>query len=124
MPRGGVVVAVGLMATLAVSGCSFVLIERAPPRDRWPADNRWGLALNRCTSSPVVPLVDGAITLGLLGGADYVASRPSEAGVSVIAASFLLIPTLVFLVSSLYGLGATSTCRTYLAGPPYQPYAP
>lgn len=124
MPRGGMAVAIGLMATLAGSGCSFVLVERAPPRDRWPEDNRWGLALNRCTSSPVVPIVDGAITLGFLSGAGYVASRPSEAGVNLYAAGLLLIPGMVFLISSLHGLNATSTCRTYLAGPPYQPYAP
>jgi hypothetical protein len=121
--RGGVGVAIALIGTLAFGGCSFVLVERAPTRDRWPEDNRWGLGLNRCTSSPVVPIVDGTITLGLFSGAAYVASRPSEAGVSLYEAGLLFIPGMVFLISSLYGLIATSTCRSYLAGPPYEPYA-
>ena len=108
-----------MAAVLASGGCSFVLVERAPPRDRWPEDNRWGLALNRCTSSPVVPLVDGAITLGFFTGAGYVASRPSEAGVSLYEATLLVIPGMIFRISSLYGFTATGTCHTYLAGPPY-----
>jgi hypothetical protein len=34
-------------------------------------------------------------------------------------ASSCLIPAVVYLASSAYGFGATSKCRTYLAGPPH-----
>jgi hypothetical protein len=114
---GGAGLAIGLTLASVLGGCSFALVERAPPRDRWPEDNRWGLGLNRCTSSPTIPVVDGAITLGFFLGAGYVASRPSEAGISLFEAIPLVIPGTIFLLSSLYGFTATDTCRTYLAGP-------
>jgi len=118
--RGGVGVAIVLAVMLALGGCSFVLVEQAPPRARWPEDNRWGLGLNRCTSSPVIPLVDSAIVVSDAALSGYALSRGGDAAPAL--AMLLLLPAFPYLVSTFYGFGATSTCRTYLAGPPYEPY--
>ena len=99
-----------------------MLVERAPARDRWPEDNRWGLALDRCTNSPIIPVVDSAIVASDYALAAYAASRGGDAAPAI--AALLLLPGAVYLVSALYGFSATHTCRTYLAGPPYQPYRP
>jgi hypothetical protein len=111
--------ALALTLAFAFGGCSFVLVDRAPPRARWPEDNRWGLGLNRCTSSPIMPLVDSAIVVSDYALAGYAASRGGDAAPAV--ALLLLLPGIPYLVSALYGFSATGTCRTYLGGPPYEP---
>ncbi len=108
-----------LLACLAFGGCSVALVDGAPARDQWPAEHRLGQELSRCTTSPLVPIVDGAIGLALGGGAIYFAGRGDEA--APFAAGVVAVPALVFLASALYGVVATKTCRTYLAGPPYVP---
>jgi hypothetical protein len=110
---------VGLLAAAAAfGGCSFVLVEGAPPRDRWPEDNRWGLALNRCSSSPILPLADSALVLSDAALAVYAGRGGGDAAPAI--TSLVLLPSIVFIASAIYGFGATNTCRTYLAGPPYE----
>ena len=106
-----------LSASIVLGGCSFALVAGAPPRDKWPSDNRWGLDLNHCTASPAAPIADGALALGLWGSAVYVVRDGGDA--APVEAALILIPAVVYLASSLYGFSATSKCRTYLAGPPY-----
>jgi hypothetical protein len=108
-----------LVAGFAFGGCSVALVDRAPARDQWPAEHRFGQELTRCTTSPIDPIVDGAIGLALGGGAIYFAGRGDDAAPFV--ATAVAVPALVFLASALYGVGATKTCRTYLAGPAYGP---
>ncbi len=106
-----------VLASMVIGGCSFVLVNGAPPRDQWPSDNRWGLDRNNCTASPVAPIADGAFALGLSGSAVYVARQGGDAAPAV--AALIMIPAAVYLASSLYGFGVTGKCGTYLAGPPY-----
>jgi hypothetical protein len=108
-----------VLASMVIGGCSFALVDGAPPRFKWPSDNRWGLDLNNCTASPVAPIADGAFALGLWGSAIYVARDGGDAAPAI--AVLIMIPAVVYLASSLYGFGVTSKCRTYLAGPPYSP---
>jgi hypothetical protein len=106
-------------AGLALTGCSFFLAERAPPREQWPTEPTFDEQLRRCTTSPVLPIVDGAITVGLGVGATYAGRNYGDAGPAV--ASIVAVPALFYLASALYGWNATGTCRTYRAGPPYEP---
>jgi hypothetical protein len=124
MRRRGGGAAVGLLAVLvAFGGCSFALVDRAPPGQLWVTEHSHERNLARCTSSPVAPIVDGAITLGIVGGAvDVVAdSRGGDASVGL--AAVMIVPALVYLASTLYGFSATNRCQDYLDGPPY-PYSP
>ncbi len=108
-----------LAAGLVLTGCSFALTDRAPPREQWPAEHTFDEQLKSCTASPVLPIVDGAITVGLGVAATYAGRNYGDAGPAV--ASILALPALLYLASALYGWSATGTCRTYLAGPPYEP---
>jgi hypothetical protein len=108
-----------LVAGFAFGGCSVALVDRAPSRDQWPAEHRFGQTPNRCTTSPTVPIVDGAIGLALGGSAIYLAGRGDDA--APVVATAVAVPALMFLASALYGVAATKTCRTYSAGPPYGP---
>jgi hypothetical protein len=118
-------VALRVLASLAIGvvlgGCSFVFVDRAPPRERWPVESNIGLELDRCTASPWLPIVDGTLALGIGAGAVAVARRGGDADPTI--AGLLMVPALVYLASGLYGLTATNHCRTYLAGPPYAPDA-
>jgi hypothetical protein len=111
----------GLLAGLALAstvlgGCSFALVDRAPPRNNWWSDYKWGIDLNHCTASPAAPIADGAFGLGLLWSALHYASDGGDAGPTV--GLLIMIPAVVYLASSVYGFDATSECRTYRAGPP------
>jgi|SRR5450755_1460858 hypothetical protein len=120
MRRSGEGPAVGLLAILVVfGGCSFAFVDRAPPGQLWATEHSHERNLARCTSSPVAPIVDGVITAGLVGGAvDVVAdSRAGDASVGL--AAFMMLPALVYLVSTLYGFSTTNRCQDYQAGPPY-----
>lgn len=71
-----------------------------------------------------MPIADGAIILGLAGGVAYVAERRVGYGeTNGILAVGMIVLSIPYLYSTLYGLATTRRCRIYLAGPPY-PYPP
>ena len=122
--RGERLVAGGLAATLALGGCSFAAVYGPPPVEHWPTEqNRSLVGLAHCTASPVLPIVDGVVTMGLFSGAGFIAAEPDSLGANVFAAGLLVLPGLIYLASTLYGIGVTSSCRIYQAGPPY-PFQP
>ena len=112
-----------LAASLALAGCSFVLTNRAPARDEWPTEHSFKKdETKRCTTSPILPILDGAIALASIVGAAYVAGRGGDGDANGTLIGVLFVPaTITYLASALYGVVATSTCGTYLAGPPYEP---
>lgn len=120
--RGGGFVLVGLAAVFAVEACSFASVYGPPPAAQWPTEETGtGAGLAHCTTSPVAPIIDGAASLGFLAGAGYLTAQQDFLGFNHVAAGILLVPGLVYLVASVYGFAETGACRTYLAGPPYQP---
>ncbi len=112
-----------MLLALAVElcGCSFLFSDRAPPRDQWPTEHTYTSdeQLKSCTTSPVLPILDGASVIGLGVGAVYAGRGGGDAAPA--AAGLVALPALISLASALYGWSATGTCRTYLAGPPYGP---
>jgi hypothetical protein len=112
-----------LATSLAFAGCSFVLTTRAPPRDEWPTEHAFHKdELKSCTTSPGLPLLDGAIALASGVGAIYVAGRGGDGDANGTLVGVLFVPvTIIYLASALYGVAASNTCGTYLAGPPYAP---
>jgi hypothetical protein len=111
---------VSSLSTLALGGCSFILVDRAPPHSRWPTESP--PQQGSCTAAPVGPVIDALLALtsgALLIYLSQPASSPRHDGLPPQA---LVFPVLLGTAgSSVFGFAATSTCRTYLAGPPYQP---
>jgi hypothetical protein len=124
MSRPSAAVSIALALVLAPGGCSFALVDRAPPGETWPHERTSRENLAACTDRPVIPIVDGAITVGLAGGAVYAATRGVGNGeanaVLAVVALGIAVP---YFASAMYGLAATRRCRVYEAGPPY-PYPP
>jgi hypothetical protein len=110
--EGGLIVLIA--AGLVLAGCSFALTARAPPREQWPAEVTYDQQLKSCTASPIFPIVDGAITVGLGVGAIYAGRGGGDA--APVLAGIVALPALVYLASALYGVAAMNTCRNYLAG--------
>jgi len=107
-----------LLLSMASSGCSFLLVRRAPNVDTWPTEHVKA-DLAPCTRWPVVPIIDAAIGLPLVaaGTAFIFAPRADDGAEGIALATYVVAAP--FIVSSIYGLVATGHCRTYLAGPPY-----
>lgn len=109
-----------LAISMVTTSCSFAFVDRAPPRDKWPVENRFALDLDRCTAEPWLPIADGSIALGLGAGAVYLGRGADGENVDkFVDFGLLMLPALVYLISSVYGFSKNSDCRTYLAGPPY-----
>jgi hypothetical protein len=117
--RGECASVVLLTLSVELCGCSFLLSDRAPPRDQWPTEHTFDEQLKSCTTSPVLPILDGASVVGIGVGAFYAGRGSGDAAPA--AAGLAALPALFYLASALYGWSAGSTCRTYLAGPPYEP---
>ena len=111
-----------LAASVALGGCSLLVVDRPPPREIWPVEDQFGAERAPCTTSPVAPIFDGLIALATGGAALYVAqtSSPSR-GDGFPRAPFLALPVLAYGGSSIYGFNSTWTCREYRARPPHAP---
>ena len=78
--------------------------------------------MKSCTTSPVLPILDSAIALASAVGAIYVDGRGGDGDANGTLVGALSVPAaIIYLASALYGVVATNTCGTYLAGPPYEP---
>jgi hypothetical protein len=100
MIRARTVVVLVATVAIAASGCSALFVRGPKSRDG-------GVALNHCTESKALPVLDTAIAL--LAGADtlYLAGSASP------TAQDFVVPFgafAVFMSSAAYGFGATSRC--------------
>ena len=112
---------VGLLAAgVALGGCSFIIVKGAPPRDQWPEDKPPHMGRGSCTTSPVAPIFDAAMSLGSgLAGLYLVEQQSSTRNDGFPRAPIVLLPAIAYGFSAFYGFTTNSTCRTYRAGPPY-----
>jgi len=115
-----------LVALMQSSGCSFALVEEAPPDAEWPRYAASIEPMSPCTESLGAAFTDGAIAAGLTGLSAMVwleSRHPdpnSEGDVPVgILAAPMLLAMVPFLISAIYGAYATARCREYRRGPPY-----
>jgi hypothetical protein len=78
--------------------------------------------MKSCTTSPVLPILDGAIALASGVGGIYVAGRGGDGDANGTLVGVLFVPAaIIYFASTLYGVVTAHTCGTYLAGPPYEP---
>jgi hypothetical protein len=116
-----VTVAIGLALTLAFGGCSFCFVQDAPAGESWPKEHFNAEDLAPCTESRATPALDAAITVGLLGGAGLLVERHSgDNEGNALSALAMVLLALPYALSTIYGFEATSQCRRYRAGLPYQ----
>jgi len=108
------------------SGCSFALVETAPPQAEWPRYATSLEPMSPCTESSTPYFTDGAIAAALTGVSAMLwldSRNPAPNSEGDVPVGFLALPTLVamvpFLISAIYGAYATERCREYRRGPPY-----
>jgi hypothetical protein len=96
--RSALAILVVTLAAAPALGCSFMFVERAPPKPR-------GQPLS-CTSSPAPPLLD---SLATMVGIFYTGKAWSgSADAKVIAGGAV---TSLALISAIYGISSISDCR-------------
>ncbi len=110
-PRSGVVLGVlwALVVAPGGAGCSFVLVDKPPPR----AARTPGFT---CTQSPRWPATDIGLALAGLGESVYAVSKGSTAWPGLVAAA-------IFSASAATGVYKVNACNRAL-GHPYVPRAP
>lgn len=97
---------VGVVLGLVASGCSLVLVRTPAPLP--PGEQP------SCTSTRVAPAVDivAAAGFGALAVGTYFAFDPgSDVDLRAVGAAALIALAVPFVVSAVYGVRATGTCR-------------
>jgi hypothetical protein len=102
--------AAALALALVVSGCSFRLVQPAPPRSEWPDPVLPSSSQVRCTESYLPPAAD--LTFAAITGTLAYVERDSGAPQVALLLGITSIP---LLVSGIYGLVKVSSCRSYQA---------
>jgi hypothetical protein len=106
-------------ASVAVGGCSFVIVDPAPPRYLWTLDDARG-GHQHCTAFPLSSIVDGVVAVGI-GTATVFAVESTPHNHDGLPPQMIGLLAVPFALAAIYGLDATSTCRSYLAGPLHLP---
>jgi hypothetical protein len=100
---------VALTAALAVSGCSFVLVDGPPARSSAALAEPGAPPPPSCTDSYVVPAIDGVVAMGaFLGFVYFAASDDDMKEVGMFVEGALATG---FTVSALRGRGQVKRCR-------------
>jgi hypothetical protein len=130
------VVALVLAALAALpAGCSFVLVEKAPPREEWPESKLSLMPMKGCTESRTPEIIDIGAAVGIVSilpalwifqQFDPPAQSPEgdlDPGFLFVVGEVLMaLASLPFAISALWGDNQIDRCRRYKAGPPYDDY--
>jgi hypothetical protein len=101
-------VLLALCLVVGAGGCSFKLVRPAPPRADWPTKVDAHSSEDPCMSSPAPPIADGVV----FTAANALAYLERNSG-APIAAVGLVVVSVPFLVSAVYGAYHVNKCKRY-----------
>lgn len=100
------VVGLVLLGTFLLPGCSFLFVDRAPPRQDWNSSSGW----TECTHSRLLPAVDTGIAIGNgLALMLLTTLKGTDTSTKVGAALDLAL----YGASAVYGFVNTGRCRDF-----------
>jgi hypothetical protein len=108
--RSRLALLLGAVTVVWVNGCSFAVVRPAPGRADWPNPVTAHSSQYRCTRSLAPPALDTA-AVGIGGTVAYLGHNHDSLG--GVFTPVVLVATLPFLVSAVYGYAVVERCRDY-----------